>query len=154
LREGLKRKISYHLEYHLENFLFFYVFMMLVFVLLGVGIVYFGTNGGLFVALVLFLIILLIGWLYRRVVEKEAEKLDKSLVWRRFRKKPVVVRAARLPISATVCTLEGPMYGEAGDWLIEGVKGELYVCRDEVFRRTYEPVERRDGDEQDKDRVD
>ena len=77
MREWSKRKIWYHLEYHLENFLFFYAFMMLVVVLLSVGIAYFGTNGMLFVAFVLFLIILLIGWLYRRVVEKETEKLNK-----------------------------------------------------------------------------
>ena len=27
-----------------------------------------------------------------------------------------------------------------GDWIIRGVKNELYPCRDEVFQETYEPV--------------
>lgn len=31
----------------------------------------------------------------------------------------------------------------AGDWIITGVKGEKYPCKDEIFRMTYEPV---DGD--------
>lgn len=28
-----------------------------------------------------------------------------------------------------------------GDWLIKGVKGEFYPCRDSVFRETYEAVD-------------
>lgn len=27
-----------------------------------------------------------------------------------------------------------------GDWIIRGVKGEFYPCRDSVFRETYEAV--------------
>lgn len=27
-----------------------------------------------------------------------------------------------------------------GDWIIRGVKGEFYPCRDEVFQETYEQV--------------
>lgn len=27
-----------------------------------------------------------------------------------------------------------------GDWIITGVKGERYPCKDEIFRMTYEPV--------------
>jgi hypothetical protein len=41
-------------------------------------------------------------------------------------------------------TLEGRMRVEVGDWIITGVKGEHYPCRDDIFRMTYEPVE--DGD--------
>lgn len=40
----------------------------------------------------------------------------------------------------TINTLEGDMVGEAGDWLITGLKGEQYPCKDEVFRITYEEV--------------
>jgi hypothetical protein len=28
-----------------------------------------------------------------------------------------------------------------GDWIITGVAGELYPCKDEIFRLTYEPVD-------------
>lgn len=37
-------------------------------------------------------------------------------------------------------TLEGDMTLEPGAWLIRGVKGELYACRDDIFQATYEPV--------------
>jgi hypothetical protein len=39
-----------------------------------------------------------------------------------------------------VKTMEGEMRADRGDWLIRGVKGELYPCRDDIFRMTYEPV--------------
>jgi len=38
----------------------------------------------------------------------------------------------------SVETDEGDMRGDAGDWLIRGVEGELYPCRDSVFRATYD----------------
>ncbi len=37
-------------------------------------------------------------------------------------------------------TLEGPHKALAGDWIIRGVKGELYPCKPEIFAATYEPV--------------
>jgi len=48
----------------------------------------------------------------------------------------------------TVKTLEGAMQGQPGDWLITGVKGEQYFCKDDIFKRTYEPIENKEqGDE-------
>ena len=41
----------------------------------------------------------------------------------------------------TIPTLEGDMRATAGDWIIRGVKGELYPCKPDVFAQTYEPVE-------------
>jgi hypothetical protein len=38
-------------------------------------------------------------------------------------------------------TLEGPMRGQGGDYIIKGVKGELYPCKKEIFEQTYEKVE-------------
>jgi len=32
------------------------------------------------------------------------------------------------------------MVGNDGDWLITGVSGEKYPCKDEIFQKTYEPV--------------
>ena len=28
-----------------------------------------------------------------------------------------------------------------GDWIITGVQGEMYPCKDEIFRLTYEPAD-------------
>ena len=42
-------------------------------------------------------------------------------------------------------TLEGTMTVKPGDWIIKGVKGEMYPCKDEIFRLTYEPVVARES---------
>lgn len=80
-----------------------------------------------------------------------------------FRKKPVVIEAVQITdktfddphpndshISgvmydqasrqATIKTLEGVMTAGIGDWIIRGLKGELYPCKDEIFRLTYDAV--------------
>ena len=87
----------------------------------------------------------------------------------KVRKKPVVVEAVRYEgegnidggvpewvwdafqdgtLAATngtdplrVLTLEGPLTVAPGDWLIRGVKGELYPCKPDVFEQTYDVVE-------------
>ena len=59
----------------------------------------------------------------------------------KFKKKPVVINAIQLSRETTVKTLEGNMTGAPGDWLITGVQGEQYPCRDDIFRETYEPVD-------------
>ena len=58
----------------------------------------------------------------------------------KFRKKPVEVDAVRLTERIEIETLEGTMIGNPGDWLITGVAGEKYPCKDEVFRATYKMV--------------
>ena len=40
-----------------------------------------------------------------------------------------------------VQTLEGNMDGNIGDYLVRGVKGELYPCRGGIFEMIYEKVE-------------
>jgi hypothetical protein len=37
-------------------------------------------------------------------------------------------------------TLEGNMVASPGDWIIRGVKGELYPCKPDIFAATYEPA--------------
>ena len=83
----------------------------------------------------------------------------------RFRKKPVVVEAIqwdgdlstveKLMEGSTcesveqdlcdpalvIATLEGKMRAEVGDWIIRGVKGELYPCKPDIFAQTYEVAE-------------
>lgn len=84
----------------------------------------------------------------------------------KFRKKPVVIEAYQFtqntdarnprpdwfqdavtrdevtthPDCAFIHTLEGTMRAELGDWVIRGVKGELYPCKPDIFAQTYEAV--------------
>ena len=37
-------------------------------------------------------------------------------------------------------TLEGAMTANFGDWVIKGVKGEIYPCKPDIFEMTYEAV--------------
>lgn len=39
-----------------------------------------------------------------------------------------------------VSTLEGDMSAAVGDFIIKGVKGEFYPCREDIFDMTYETV--------------
>jgi len=82
----------------------------------------------------------------------------------KYRKKPRVVEAVRWNESVVafelvvswagdkyafkmsgegllIRTLEGDMLAGPGDWIIKGVKGELYPCKPDIFAETYEPVE-------------
>lgn len=38
-------------------------------------------------------------------------------------------------------TLEGDHHASVGDFIIQGIKGELYPCKPDVFEMTYESVE-------------
>lgn len=84
----------------------------------------------------------------------------------KYRKKPVVIEAVqfdgtlnhahdlqqadpRLGVRSSrtqgvivyVITPEGVMECRSGDWLMTGIKGERYPCKDDIFKETYEPVE-------------
>ena len=37
-------------------------------------------------------------------------------------------------------TLEGDHIASPGDWIIRGVKGEIYPCKPDIFAATYEAV--------------
>ena len=37
-------------------------------------------------------------------------------------------------------TLEGVMTASPGDWIILGVKGEIYPCKPDIFELTYEAI--------------
>jgi len=88
----------------------------------------------------------------------------------KYRKKPVVIEAVQLrwdtwsemcdfidagkltdgkpqgnqdgeAIGLDIPTLEGLMHANENDWVIRGVKGELYPCKPDIFEATYELVE-------------
>lgn len=37
-------------------------------------------------------------------------------------------------------TLEGEMIGSPSDYLIQGVNGEFYPCREDIFHKSYDPA--------------
>ena len=39
-----------------------------------------------------------------------------------------------------IFTLEGAMLANIGDYIIQGVNGEFYPCKPDIFHKTYEPV--------------
>ncbi len=43
-------------------------------------------------------------------------------------------------------TMEGVMLASPGDWIIKGIKGELYPCKPDIFVETYDLVEDEDVD--------
>ncbi len=43
-----------------------------------------------------------------------------------------------------IITLEGAMKAGVSDWIIRGVKNELYPCKPDIFDATYEAVEDQD----------
>ena len=81
----------------------------------------------------------------------------------KFRKKPVVIEATQwfkmgdhlAVIKPSVNwdngdygwveTLEGGHLVTPGDWIITGVKGEVYPVKSDIFHMTYEPVEESNG---------
>lgn len=46
-------------------------------------------------------------------------------------------------VSCDLKTLEGIMRANKGDYIIQGVKGEIYPCKADIFEMTYEKVEYR-----------
>ena len=40
----------------------------------------------------------------------------------------------------TIHTLEGVHRADFGDYVIRGIKGELYPCKPDIFALTYDPV--------------
>lgn len=57
--------------------------------------------------------------------------------YKKYQKKPVIVYAIQMDEPFEVETLEGVMKGNAGDYLIKGVNGELYPCKSDIFNKTY-----------------
>ena len=76
----------------------------------------------------------------------------------KYRKKPVIIDAwqnvpnASIPLwfkckggcepgtTIKIVTLEGIMEASPGDWIIRGIKGEIYPCKPDIFAATYDPV--------------
>ena len=57
------------------------------------------------------------------------------------RKRLIIVHAIQINEDFRVNTLEGDYkQGKAGDYLMRGIDGELYICDREIFEKTYDFV--------------
>jgi hypothetical protein len=57
------------------------------------------------------------------------------------RKKPIIIHAKKMHEEFRVNTLEGNYkQGKAGDYLMQGIDGELYICDGSIFEKTYDWV--------------
>ena len=65
-----------------------------------------------------------------------------NLEWFKARKKPIVVQVCG-PINEDldIPTLEGVHHASSGDYIIQGVNGELYPIKPDIFEKTYERVD-------------
>lgn len=59
----------------------------------------------------------------------------------KFKKRQVVIDAYQTDKELYIDTLEGTMKADPGDWIITGVHGEKYPCKNDIFKETYEPVD-------------
>lgn len=57
-------------------------------------------------------------------------------LWAKSKDRAIVAEGSTISIE----TLEGTMRADVGDWVICGVKGELYPCKPDIFEQTYEPA--------------
>ena len=64
-------------------------------------------------------------------------KIDESK-FEKYTKIPVTIEAYQTEEEIYIETLEGTMKADKGDWIIKGVKGEIYPCKPDVFKMTYE----------------
>lgn len=63
-------------------------------------------------------------------------------VWKKYRKIPVVIEATGpMDREEDIVTLNGTVHVSVGEFIIRGVKGELYPCKPDIFAKTYEPVD-------------
>lgn len=43
-------------------------------------------------------------------------------------------------VQLLIGTLEGVMTASVGDYIIQGVQGEIYPCKPDIFEQSYEPA--------------
>jgi len=71
--------------------------------------------------------------------------------FRLYRKRPVVVRATEVKEDRIwIRTREGTVFAYKGDFVIEGIHGEVYPCGREIFFKTYEKVRAGKGESEGK----
>ena len=64
-----------------------------------------------------------------------------NLPFKKARKKPIAIQVIQIQEPFEVETMEGLMKGQAGDWLVVGVNGEMYPIANDIFKKTYDIVD-------------
>ena len=54
-----------------------------------------------------------------------------------YAKKPIPIQAKQINETFWVMSLEGNYQGKEGDYLVRGIKGELYICDKDIFEQSY-----------------
>lgn len=67
---------------------------------------------------------------------------DTNLKIHKYKKRPIIIRAVKLKEKMVIKTREGILMGYKGDYLIEGIKGEIYPCGREIFNETYDKLKK------------
>lgn len=49
-----------------------------------------------------------------------------------------ILSGSTLGLQLIIKTLEGDMVANRGDYIIKGICGEFYSCKEEIFEKTYE----------------
>jgi hypothetical protein len=82
-------------------------------------------------------------WYRKKPVVIEARLWDgKASTYQDFRLWGIpMVYDIRKPGPLLIVTLEGNMEASLGDYIIQGVQGEFYPCKPDIFEATYEKVE-------------
>jgi hypothetical protein len=50
-------------------------------------------------------------------------------------------KSCSFKLGLLIPTLEGLMIAKENDWIIKGIKGELYPCKPDIFEETYEKID-------------
>ena len=64
-----------------------------------------------------------------------------NYAFRKAVKKPIPIRCIQMQEPFRVETMEGTLEGKAGDFLMVGIKGEMYPCDKKIFEETYDLIE-------------
>lgn len=82
-------------------------------------------------------------------------------LWKKYRKKEIIVEAIQytgdnheevnefawqnlsksIDNKLIIPTLEGDMFASPGDYIIRGIHAELYPIKEQLFFKTYDPIE-------------
>lgn len=101
------------------------------------------------------------------IIAKSKQEPDNQITMAQYRKKPVIIEAIQFnrnnwneileftnntahtiliekrmdgKCTCIIPTLEGEHIANEGDYIIKGVKGEYYPCKQDIFEMTYEQV--------------
>ena len=74
----------------------------------------------------------------KKPVEVEGEQITHSNIDELAKWCEGKVNSTTIGTFIEIYTLEGTMKAYVGDWIIKGVNGEFYPCKDSIFKKTYD----------------